>query len=45
MPDFTYRELIELGHDSTPYRKLTADHVSRVPFDGAAMPIFGPNDE
>ncbi len=37
MPDFTYRELIELGHDSTPYRKLTADHVSRVPFDGASM--------
>jgi fumarate hydratase class I len=28
MPDFTYTELLPLGPDQTPYRRLTADGVS-----------------
>ncbi len=28
MVDFAYSEILPLGHDETPYRKLTGDHVS-----------------
>jgi fumarate hydratase, class I len=28
MPDFTFQELLPLGHDDTPYRLITKDHVS-----------------
>jgi fumarate hydratase class I len=28
MPEFAYQELLPLGADETPYRLLTADHVS-----------------
>ena len=30
MPDFAFQELFDLADDTTPYRKLTADHVQRV---------------
>jgi fumarate hydratase class I len=28
MPDFQFQDMLPLGHDETPYRQLTADHVS-----------------
>ena len=28
MADFTYQPIFEHGHDETPYRKLTSQHVS-----------------
>jgi fumarate hydratase class I len=28
MPDFTFQELLPLGHDETPYRLVSKDHVS-----------------
>ena len=28
MPDFQFQDMLPLGHDDTPYRRLTADHVS-----------------
>ncbi|HXI57940.1 MAG TPA: fumarate hydratase [Polyangia bacterium] len=28
MPDFQFQDMLPLGHDDTPYRQLTADHVS-----------------
>ena len=28
MPDFQFQDILPLGPDETPYRKLTADHVS-----------------
>jgi len=34
MPDFRFQELFELGEDTTPYRKLAGDFVSRVRADG-----------
>ena len=37
MPEFTYRDLIELGEDTTPYRKLTSDHVASTTFNGNTM--------
>jgi fumarate hydratase, class I len=37
MSDFIFHELFPLGHDDTPYRRLTSDHVATIPFDGAAM--------
>jgi fumarate hydratase class I len=37
MSEFVFHELFPLGEDATPYRRLTADHVSRVPFGGADM--------
>jgi fumarate hydratase class I len=33
MPDFQFQEMLPLGHDETPYRLLTKDHVST--FDAA----------
>jgi fumarate hydratase class I len=33
MPDFQFQEILPLGHDATPYRLLTKDHVST--FDAA----------
>jgi fumarate hydratase, class I len=37
MSDFVFHDLFPLGEDETPYRKLTGDHVSAVPFEGAPM--------
>ena len=37
MPEFTYRDLIELGADQTAYRKLTSDHVGTTSFRGQTM--------
>jgi fumarate hydratase, class I len=37
MPEFTYRDLIELGADQTAYRKLTSDHVGASQFRGQTM--------
>jgi fumarate hydratase class I len=34
MTDFVHQELLELGDDTTPYRKLTSDHVSTALFEG-----------
>ncbi|MEA2701046.1 MAG: fumarate hydratase, class [Myxococcales bacterium] len=28
MPDFQFQDMLPLGHDDTPYRQLTSDHVS-----------------
>ena len=33
MTDFAYQEILPLGHDDTPYRLVTKDHVST--FDAA----------
>ena len=37
MADFTYTELLPLGKDETPYRRLTADHVSTATFEGKTV--------
>ncbi|HTO71449.1 MAG TPA: fumarate hydratase [Myxococcota bacterium] len=34
MPDFVYQPILEHGHDETPYRKLTSDHVSVARWNG-----------
>jgi len=34
MTDAAFHELFPLGHDDTPYRKLTGDHVSAGSFEG-----------
>ncbi|HTP82133.1 MAG TPA: fumarate hydratase [Alphaproteobacteria bacterium] len=34
MPDFAFRDIIELGDHPTSYRKLTSDHVGAASFDG-----------
>ncbi|MBO0335251.1 fumarate hydratase [Sneathiella sp. CAU 1612] len=34
MPEFHYQDMFSLGKDDTPYRKLTADYVSTIDFDG-----------
>ncbi|WP_339716234.1 fumarate hydratase, partial [uncultured Sneathiella sp.] len=34
MPVFHYQEVFSLGKDSTPYRKLTSEHVSTIKVDG-----------
>ena len=34
MAEFTYQEIFEHGHDTTAYRKLTADYVSTSTFEG-----------
>src|SRR5689334_20648969 len=35
MSDFAYQDLLPLGADTTPYRKLTSDHVST--FEGGGQ--------
>lgn len=37
MADFRFQEMFELGEDSTPYRKLTDQHVSTVEVDGRTI--------
>ena len=37
MPEFTYRDLIEVADDTTQYRKLTGDHVAKASFNGHSM--------
>ncbi|MBF0283505.1 MAG: fumarate hydratase [Magnetococcales bacterium] len=32
MPEFQYTEMLPLGHDDTPFRLLSREHVSTVPF-------------
>jgi len=34
MPEFAFRDLFDLGEDTTAYRKVTADHVSETKFGG-----------
>jgi fumarate hydratase, class I len=34
MPEFQYQELLPLGHDDTPYRRLDAELVSTASFEG-----------
>ncbi len=34
MPDFQFQEMFPHGEDTTPYRKLTADHVGTARFNG-----------
>lgn len=37
MSDWTYTKLFQLGEDTTPYRKLTSDHVSTLEVNGKTM--------
>ncbi len=37
MSDFQYQELFELAESTTPYKKLTGDHVSRASFEGESI--------
>ncbi len=37
MPEFAFRDLIDLGNDKTTYRKLSGDYVATTKFDGQAM--------
>src|SRR5258706_11049615 len=37
MVDFAFQELLPLGDDPTPYRKLTSDHVSSARFEGESV--------
>ncbi len=37
MSDFDFTELLPLGDDPTPYRKLSADHVSSAEFEGQTL--------
>src|SRR5262249_30891571 len=34
MPEFAYREIFDLSHANTPYRKLSGDFVARAAFEG-----------
>jgi fumarate hydratase class I len=43
MPEFSYRDLIELGEDTTAYRKLTGDHVASASFNGTPMLQVAPD--
>jgi fumarate hydratase class I len=42
MSELDFHELFPLGHDDTPYRKLTADHVSTANFDGERVVKVAP---
>ena len=42
MTEFTYKSLVQLGEDTTPYRKLTSDHVSTVTIDGKKILKIAP---
>ena len=42
MSDSIFREMFPLGEDETPYRKLTGDFVSTVPFEGGRMVKVAP---
>ncbi|MGE0722764.1 MAG: fumarate hydratase [Alphaproteobacteria bacterium] len=37
MPDGAFHELFPLGPDTTPYRKLTSDHVGTTTFNGQSI--------
>jgi fumarate hydratase, class I len=37
MEDFVFHDLFPLGHDETPFRRLTADHVAAASFAGQSM--------
>jgi fumarate hydratase class I len=37
MTEFRFQEIFELGEDTTPYRKLSDDHVSTVEVDGRKL--------
>jgi fumarate hydratase class I len=37
MADFTYQDILPIGHDDTPYRLLTKDHVSTFEAGGATF--------
>ena len=41
MTEFRYQDMFEHGHDSTTYRKLTADYVSTTTFEGQEDPQSG----
>jgi fumarate hydratase, class I len=41
-PAFQYSEMFPLGHDSTPWRKLTTDHVTVESFLGEDMLVVAP---
>ncbi|HEX9465731.1 MAG TPA: fumarate hydratase [Alphaproteobacteria bacterium] len=34
MPEFAFRDMFDLGEDSTPYRKLSGDYVAASKFEG-----------
>ncbi len=34
MPNYVHHELLPLGEDTTPYRRLTSDHVGTTKFEG-----------
>src|SRR6266545_4648070 len=42
MSDAVFHELFPLGEDDTPYKKLTAQHVSRASFDGEPVVKVAP---
>ena len=42
MSDFDFHELFPLGHDDTPYRKLTGDYVSTASFEGERIVKVAP---
>jgi fumarate hydratase, class I len=42
MSDFVFHDIFELGHDETPYRLLTADHVATESFAGQRMLTVAP---
>ncbi len=37
MTPFAYQPMFPLSEDATPYRRLTADHVAQVPFEGGKI--------
>ena len=37
MPEFLFQEMFPHGEDTTPYRKLSADHVGTARFNGRDM--------
>jgi fumarate hydratase class I len=37
MSNYVHHELFPLGHDDTPFRQLTSDHVSTAEFDGQTI--------
>jgi len=42
MSDAAFHELFPLGHDDTPYRKLTGDHVASASFEGERVVKVAP---
>ena len=44
MPEFAFRDMFDLGEDSTSYRKLSGDYVAASKFEGQDVLKVDPNN-